>query len=160
MDNAGALKFIAKDVGDALECFIVERTERVVDQHPWRGLQYDACKSEAQLFVLTQLKIPAAGCVEEGDQPLQAKSAQCMRESVVADALDFRRIGENLAQRAARQIGRAARQIKHLFVSRMSDAPSAPRPQARQRPEQQRFTRPRRSDDEYALSQIGRAAGR
>src|ERR1022692_5313968 len=126
MDNAGTLKLIAEDVGDALECFVVERTERVVDQHPWRGLQYDAGKSEAQLFVLTQLKIPARHCVEHGDQPFQAKSAQCMRESVVADALDFRRIGENLAQRPARQIGRAGRQIKHLFVSRMREATSAP----------------------------------
>src|SRR3984957_673400 len=71
-----------------------------------------------------------------------------------AEALGLQRIREHLAQRAARHIRRASRQIEDLLIAGTGDFAGSPRPQSRQRPKQLRLAGTRRSQDQNPLSRL------
>src|SRR5882757_7109726 len=64
IDEARALELIGEHVDDALERFVVERTEGVIDEDPGGLLQHDARECEGNLLVLAQFAVPAGSDVE------------------------------------------------------------------------------------------------
>ncbi len=64
MNERCRLEVIREDIDDPLQRLVVERTERVVDEHPWRLLQHHAGKRDAELFILAQFPIPPSRHVE------------------------------------------------------------------------------------------------
>ena len=127
----------------------------VVDQHPRRGLQHDARQGETNARP-GSTPGPSAGSHRACDTSRSRPS----RRSACAKApgskrVDLQRIGQDLPQRASRQIGSAARQIEDRLVLRADVIlPRAPGPQTRQRAEQQRLARSGRTDDQDALARL------
>src|ERR1035438_4012375 len=84
VDDAGVLQLLGENVDDELEYVVIERTERAVDEHPSRLLNQDARKRKAQLLVLTEFPVPAAGLIEQWREAFQAKPIERAREGVGA----------------------------------------------------------------------------
>ncbi len=68
------------------------------------------------------------------------------------EAVDFHRVRNDFTQRAARQIRRAAREEEDPLILRPAHSSRTPRPQARQRAEQQRLAGSRSAQDQHPVT--------
>src|ERR1700722_3593691 len=152
MDDAAALKLVGEHIDDHLEHIVVEGTERAVDEYPGWILQQDPGDGEAELLVLIQFSIPAEGGVEQRRQPFETQAIEGAIEGTLLETLGLQRIGEDLPQGSAGHVRRAAGQVEYLFARRPRDVSAAPRPQPRQCPKKLSLARPRRAQNEHALS--------
>src|ERR1700743_1155393 len=152
VNDSCAPKLLGKDVNDEFEHIIIERPESAVDQDPWRRLNQHARKYQAKLLVLTQFPVPAAGLIEQRLQSLHPQAKKRPREGGGIEVLCFQGIGEHFAQASARQIGRAARQIKNLLSLRLDDVPGPPGPQYREGAAQLGLAGSRRTEYQHPLS--------
>src|SRR5882724_2812278 len=65
VDDAGMPQLVGKDIHDAPERLVVERTEGVIDENPRWHLQHNAGEGEVQLFVERELPIPSVIDIEQ-----------------------------------------------------------------------------------------------
>src|SRR6266478_1105892 len=120
VNDAAVLELVGEYVDDQFENVVVKRAKGAVNEHPRRCLDQHPRKHQAQLLVLAELPIPAPGLVEQRRETFKTEPEQRAGKSARAETVGLERIGEDLAQTPARQIRRAARQVKYLFASRTS----------------------------------------
>ena len=147
-------KSSAKTVDDALARFLIQGIQHLVDEHPRREHAAPHARRRA-LCCSSSLNSRS----QRGDiSSIGTRRSSLSRRSAFAygGALEGRGrrwVGQDLAQSARRQIG-GARHIEHLFASRMGDLPGAPRPQPRQRAEQQCLAGSGLADDQNPLAGV------
>src|SRR5262249_35906269 len=122
-------------------------------EDPTRGVYQEASKCQTLLLVVTQFSLPAPRQGQHGNQAPQVEALERIRKCLFGEVLDLQRVGENLAQRAWRQIWLAPH-IERLVFLRPRDPSRAPRPQPRERAEQQGLAYSRLSHDENPVASL------
>src|ERR1035441_10093398 len=153
MDDARARQILVECLGDASQRLVIEGVHGFIDDQPWGRMQQGARECQRLLFAVAQLPVPPPGLVEQRYETMETHPPEDMRECAAIEARDVRWVGEDLAQRAGRQIARTWNE-EHDFSVGPRDAPRAPRPQPGERPEQQRFSGAAVADDQHVLAGV------
>ena len=132
---------------------IIESADRLVEDHPARRVQQQARKGQPLLLVEPQLSVPAVRTVERGHKVAEIDPLERGTHNRIIETAGVGGVGHGGTQRAERQIG-LLRHEHHGLARRQLDRADAPRPHAREGPEQRALARARFAEDLDALTRF------